>query len=1245
MRTFRHATAAILASLFASSCFAQITGLRQTSSTSTQIVIGWNYSPASTDCTVAAALDNGSGSNLAPLAYDVDTSKRGAAANDQQARYGFLQNGAYRQFIIGTATVPSDTYPLSITSTQYSWALRQDSLYNIRVTCGASTAAIQASTKQLPPGITYHYPAAITTGGNYATPTPCLTIGCTTIDPGTGIELTQATMPGVQQDAKTQAFATNGTGLSCSAWTNPTNLYSTTSGVYASVTASGFSNACAALFGGAAGLTSFNHGVGSFQFEGYQLSITGYGTTGLETGVAFCLTFNGTTCAGTTNTITLPSLTASTQCIPAGSACPASSLAPIDTTWLPWQYYEGSNPGNSTSGGGNGVIYNQNFGVLVWKGQSDTNQINLHVELTLFYSQPFVSADGGENIVFSNGAVQDSTGLNGYFMTAGNSGGLSYMFWVSDQTNPPTVRYVGDMGFNGMTFAGDATFNASSTAIQGYGPWSDTTPTNFYGIATDTNGKLHLLECEAPASGSSWWTGMYPNGSNSTLAASPASHACPQSSGTGDWVDLTPASGNVLYDPSSTTDSLMDEFAEGHPGGCTLMPTPYGSYPCFTGIQGNATQVNFPTSDWAIQNVQSSGGSDYVILSARREQNAVAWIIAIKVANPITTSDIQAYQTWMDAADRWDVSHTPHQAGPGTWSMQSGEKCPCGPSDGTGPWSTTTTASFTNSQSYICVTSTTPSEGNISDIFNEIGVMAVGDILYEATASDHESMLITSISGSSCGSGTEVNVTRGVNDSTAQAGGSGDTIEMASGQSYLQNSAKVEWNFGDSNVKYGDLTGSDPASFFLGGYTPIPASPACSPTAPCPNNTPPPVAWYGGHESFYFGPFSNYDIGELGYACNGLASPGANCTSYLLERSAPFGVNNGSTGNPDFSNSENSDYQAHPASPQGQYYAANTMPIATDEDILNESTPGVCSTPSLVTGDLYKCTPTYPLLYKGAAITVVDGVSPLTDVSGHNSVITSTGTDTYCYVYAAGECQSGSTVGTLYVDDANVSTSSKCDFLGSSGNEAFTYYEHDQLCVTQLPQNQNGVQAEAMIGTTSLNGAYSRMLTDSMSPFGLFYGFATNHGFGSMKYSLYDAQFYGTQNGVLLPRGGDLFLAQIPSWNPVSTPGYDYQWVAVTIPAPPSSLSATTWEVLFGYDANFYCTSRQEVCGAHNTSVNTADPFDFELTDTFTRPSCLSGSTILVPVIPNRVAYYIVKLYNSAGVLVSQSAVKTLAAL
>jgi hypothetical protein len=80
----------------------------------------------------------------------------------------------------------------------------------------------------------------------------------------------------------------------------------------------------------------------------------------------------------------------------------------------------------------------------------------------------------------------------------------------------------------------------------------------------------------------------------------------------------------------------------------------------------------------------------------------------------------------------------------------------------------------------------------------------------------------------------------------------------------------------------------------------------------------------------------------------------------------------------------------------------------------------------------------------------------------------------------------------------------------------------------------------------------------------------------------------------------------------------------------------------FGLATNHYCTSRKEACMAVAATVNDAEPFSYA-GEALNRMPCAASCTIPLPLLPNHVAYYTVKFYDSNGKFVvnGQSGVVT----
>ena len=95
--------------------------------------------------------------------------------------------------------------------------------------------------------------------------------------------------------------------------------------------------------------------------------------------------------------------------------------------------------------------------------------------------------------------------------------------------------------------------------------------------------------------------------------------------------------------------------------------------------------------------------------------------------------------------------------------------------------------------------------------------------------------------------------------------------------------------------------------------------------------------------------------------------------------------------------------------------------------------------------------------------------------------------------------------------------------------------------------------------------------------------------------------------------------------------------IAITAPV---GLGVDTAEIEFGYGefgtiAQHRCTSRAEKCVAVASTVTDATPFQFAITDTYSRLPCVVSCTITLPVLPMHVAYFTVEFYNAGGSLVA----------
>ncbi len=102
----------------------------------------------------------------------------------------------------------------------------------------------------------------------------------------------------------------------------------------------------------------------------------------------------------------------------------------------------------------------------------------------------------------------------------------------------------------------------------------------------------------------------------------------------------------------------------------------------------------------------------------------------------------------------------------------------------------------------------------------------------------------------------------------------------------------------------------------------------------------------------------------------------------------------------------------------------------------------------------------------------------------------------------------------------------------------------------------------------------------------------------------------------------DLLGIQVPPLPGDSlTPRNDF----IQVPVQPTPVAGAVHTIIeFGYDMNPYCTSRQESCVAASSTYSQSTPFYYQTTEagSYTGADCSSSCTIIVPVIPMRVAYW-----------------------
>lgn len=340
-----------------------------------------------------------------------------------------------------------------------------------------------------------------------------------------------------------------------------------------------------------------------------------------------------------------------------------------------------------------------------------------------------------------------------------------------------------------------------------------------------------------------------------------------------------------------------------------------------------------------------------------------------------------------------------------------------------------------------------------------------------------------------------------------------------------------------------------------------------------------------------------------------LAATTTSTTNLLINETPPFAGKVG-LGVPNV-------VESHPA-PAGYLTAANNPGQPgwfLDARPMNGGTlSGSSGSPAtLVGGTLWKFTSSQLTLSgidrKKLPTVASCGLYPLVDISGPSVTIGTSSTDAYKYCYASqvNECRSGSAVGDAYLNCPMTST----PYCASADADA------RDLCIGGSAATTSGI-VQTAYGQQDMSGARSRVLTKGFSNHRAtdFFWNAKSNPTG--RWSIFRTVW---AHGF----GHEVFLAKLPPFpQPDGINRSTFMPVAVTIGA--SRIAAETHAIVeFGYDTNFYCTSRQEACQKGNAA-------DYAFAYEAVAPvSCASGCEIKIPAISQRVLYYRVVRTNSGG--------------
>jgi hypothetical protein len=256
------------------------------------------------------------------------------------------------------------------------------------------------------------------------------------------------------------------------------------------------------------------------------------------------------------------------------------------------------------------------------------------------------------------------------------------------------------------------------------------------------------------------------------------------------------------------------------------------------------------------------------------------------------------------------------------------------------------------------------------------------------------------------------------------------------------------------------------------------------------------------------------------------------------------------------------------------------------------------------------------LHYKLVPVIAYAGYHLLQDVSSPSkgNIITDSTPWNYCVVLNAGECETGSAAGEVYMSVPQ-------GVVRGDQNCVSNWYDDNFPCVFTPPaQAAFGIQQG--ISRDDPNGTNWRRITMGLSGPGRQFQFGSFIPDPTGTWAFMQGYWLdGVRN--------DLMIAKLPPWpNPqdVTTNRTNFVPQPIQVSANSNVLAA---RVRFGYAENgapgsFFCTPRREAC------ITGGSPYSFQSENPGWQP-CASGCTIPVPAIPGRVLFYAVDSQDGAG--------------
>ena len=307
------------------------------------------------------------------------------------------------------------------------------------------------------------------------------------------------------------------------------------------------------------------------------------------------------------------------------------------------------------------------------------------------------------------------------------------------------------------------------------------------------------------------------------------------------------------------------------------------------------------------------------------------------------------------------------------------------------------------------------------------------------------------------------------------------------------------------------------------------------------------------------------------------------------------------------------------AAPNDLRWIGDARPFLGDPLLGNPQNPRG----TLLGGSLYKFAASQvnklnPRLFSAMAAC---GSNPLLDVSGPASVLTVGTADNYKYCVAknAGECFSGSGAGELYVNCPQIRIAA-CGYQGIGNSDPDTR----DICIGDMGAHALNI-TQVAVDKPDPDGLYSRRVTSAFSRYKWLNQFWNTKILPNGKFMLVWSTFFqGQRNSVLLVK-----LPPFPEPDGINRGDFiPYQ---MTVPTPQiPGVAVSNAVVQFGYDKNYYCTSRGEAC-----VQGAAEDFAYQ-SENPAGVACPTGCTITVQAISQRVMYFQVLLRDSSNNVVGR---------